>query len=271
MIYSTDDHWEAVAAEWRSKRKDRLWRDHSDAVNRALLRFWRPGRSFKRLLKTDLFDEAVGHGLIACLHDHADTVVGMDISRATIRAARENGTSFLPLKADAKALPMASKTFDAVFSNSTLDHFGTRDELITALGELHRVLKDDGQLLLTMDNLFNPMIALRNLIPYKILRKIGLVEYYVGITCGPRQLRRILEQTGFKVCGLEAVLHCPRALCVWIARCLQNRGSHRLQQSYLMWLMRFERLGRWPTRFLTGYFLAVRARRCGRHGETGTD
>lgn len=255
------DRWDALAVEWCRTRRDRLWRDHSDAVNRALLARWLPIHSFRRLLKTDLFDEAVGDGLDESLHTYADTVVGMDISDPTVNAARESGAKCLMVGADVRALPMASGTFDVVFSNSTLDHFQTWNELVTALSELHRVLKDGGQLLLTIDNRANPAVGLRNLLPFKTLKRVKIIDYYVGTTCGPRRLQQTLAQVGFEVHELEAILHCPRIVCVWISRWLQKRGSSRLQQGYLRWLMQFERLARWPTRFLTGYFVAVRAQR----------
>jgi hypothetical protein len=40
-----------------------LWREHSDAVNGALLVRWLARESCGLLLKTDLFDEAMGEGL----------------------------------------------------------------------------------------------------------------------------------------------------------------------------------------------------------------
>jgi len=38
----------------------------------------------------------------------------------------------------------------------------------------------------------------------------------------------------------------------------ERHASDRLQQSFLSCLMRFEKMAKLPTRFLTGYFVAVR-------------
>jgi len=133
-------------------------------------------------------------------------------------------------------------------SNSTLDHFPALAEVETAVRELHRVLAPGGLLVLTLDNPWNPLVALRNALPFGPLARIGLVPYYVGATCGPRRLRRLLGEAGFLVEELGAVLHVPRVA----ARAL--RPPLRL-------LVAAERLGRWPTRYLTGQFVAARARR----------
>src|SRR5919197_4701352 len=79
---------ETVAEEWMQGSPDFLWRHHSDAVNRALLARWLPAVSVARLLKTDVFDESVGEGLYSLLIEHAETVVGMDVSLTTLRAAQ---------------------------------------------------------------------------------------------------------------------------------------------------------------------------------------
>mgnify|MGYP006138370175 CR=1 FL=1 len=40
--------------------------------------------------------------------------------------------------------------------------------------------------------LINPVVRLRNALPFGLLRRTGLVPYYVGATCGPRRLRDFL-------------------------------------------------------------------------------
>jgi SAM-dependent methyltransferase len=262
MNTALDKHWNGLAEEWRRTDRDRLWRAHSDAVNRALLVRWLSGRRINRLLKTDLFDEAVGGGLIRTLRRHSCEIVGMDISIQTVSAAGVDGSAGPALACDVRALPFEAKSFDAAVSNSTLDHFETWDELITSLSELHRVITPGGRLIITMDNRTNPLVALRNLLPFGLLRKLNIVNYYMGVTCGPRSLRRILREAGFEVLQTEAVMHCPRMAAVWIGKWLQKHGSRTSRQRYLRWLMGYERLAKWPTRYVTGYFIAVKAERC---------
>jgi hypothetical protein len=70
-----------------------------------------------------------------------------------------------------------------------------------------------------------------------------------------------LKETGFEVLEVDAIMHCPRVLAVTIARWVEKHTSARVQQSFLRLLMGFEGLSRLPTRFLTGYFVAVKARK----------
>ena len=252
-------YWDTVAEVWLRRRSQALWRIHSDAVNSSLLRCWLPVGRVEHLLKTDLFDEAFSGGMYPQLSLRAQNVIGIDISALTLQAARSRQGDRLMVRADVRHSPFASSSFDAIISTSTLDHFKSPHEIVASLRELRRVLRVGGQLLLTMDNLMNPVIALRNALPFRLLNRLGLVPYYIGATYGPRRLRRVLQQVGFEVVEVHAVMHCPRLLAVNLAQVLEGRTGPAVQRGLLRCLMAFEGLSRWPTRFLTGHFIAVRA------------
>jgi ubiquinone/menaquinone biosynthesis C-methylase UbiE len=163
------------------------------------------------------------------------------------------------LGADARHLPFADGSFGAVVSTSTLDHFQAPDDIVKSLREIHRVLRTGGCLLLTLDNGANPAVALRNAAPFRLLNCLGLVPYYVGTTYGPRCARRALEQAGFAVLEVDGIMHCPRACAVAVAWQLQRHGGARMQRIFLRTLMACELLAQWPTQFLSGYFVALRA------------
>ncbi len=251
-------YWDEVAAAWRGTAPRSLWRLHSDAVNATLVADWLPDR-VDRLLKTDLFDEAVGAGLFPLLASRAGAVAGIDVSAGMVRAATMGHPGLRAAQADVRRLPFADAAFDAVVSNSTLDHFASMHDLVAGLHELRRVLRPGGQLLVTLDNPANPVVALRARLPFPLLRRLGLVPYFVGATCGPGELRRILAREGFDVRDATAVLHCPRAVAVAVARLLDGRAGPRGRRLFLRSLMAWERLARWPTRYRTGYFVAARA------------
>ncbi len=59
--------WDRVAADWLRLNPHPAWRRHSDRINAALISRWLPCKTDGRLLKTDLFDEAVGDGLYAAV------------------------------------------------------------------------------------------------------------------------------------------------------------------------------------------------------------
>jgi len=259
VILGETSYWESVADEWKKTRPDRLWRKHSDAINQSLLFRWLPEQPVPRLLKTDTFDEAVGEGLIRFLQARAHSVVGMDLSLKNVKLACYGETSVRGACADVRYLPFRRESFDIVVSNSTLDHFQTLEEITVSLRELHRVLRKEGQLIVTLDNLTNPIIAARNYLPFKLLNRLGVVPYFVGATCGPWRLQKLLREVGFEVRDVTAVLHCPRIIAVLVAKLLCSRAKPPLQQHFLRWLQAFERMSRWPTRYLTGHFIAVRA------------
>jgi SAM-dependent methyltransferase len=176
-----------------------------------------------------------------------------------ISIARSRNAEIRGFCADTRTLPFKDGSFDVIVSNSTLDHFENGRDLMASLKECHRVLRVEGRLMLTLDNLANPIIALRQLLPFSLLNRLKIVPYYVGCTLTPRRLRLSLDQLGFQIEELGMVMHCPRALAVGFCRIVARYGSPQQQRRFLNALMAFERLSRWPTTALTGYFIAVYA------------
>jgi SAM-dependent methyltransferase len=254
-------YWNMVGTTWNGQPRQALWRAHSDAVNGEWLTPRLVAQPGGRLLKTDLFDEALTTGLYPLLSARAQTVFGVDLSASTLRAAGGRCVGLYRAQADVRALPFTNGVFDHIVSNSTLDHFASTADIVAALVELRRVLRSGGQLLLTLDNLANPVVALRNALPLRLLNGLGIVPYGIGATCGPRRLQSFVRQAGFEVLEVGAILHCPRVLAVAAARMLEWRQSTPLRQRFLRCLMAFERLAGWRTRFLTGYFIAIVARK----------
>lgn len=251
-------YWDGVAEKWAGGQQH-LWGLHADAINlRVIGRWLAPGRG-GRVLKTDLFEEAWRDGLFPLLRQRGDALIGIDLSTGAARRARSRHADLIAVGADVRQLPFRDEVFDVVVSNSTLDHFQSIVELEISVRELRRVLRPGGELLVTLDNGANPAVALRNALPYPLLRRFGVVPYYVGVTCTPGALQTRLEALGFEIRELQAVMHCPRMPAVWAARLLERFGSPLLRKKLLTGLMTFERLSSAPTRFLTGYFIAARA------------
>jgi SAM-dependent methyltransferase len=264
----TPRYWDDIAAQWQGGR-DALWRRHSDDVNVALCRRWLPAR-VGRLLKTDVFDEVASAGLFARLRAFADTVEAIDQSPAMAAHARNRQPGLSVTVADVRHLPFLDRSFHAVVSNSSLDHFEAPESIGDSLRELQRVLVPGGRLLLTLDNPAHPVVALRNALPFSWLHRIRLVPYFVGATLGPRAVVRLLEHVGFDVVEVTAILHCPRVLAVPAARLVGRLSArHETHARFLRTLASFEVAERWPTRFRTGHFVAVLATRRGERERTG--
>jgi SAM-dependent methyltransferase len=241
------DVWEAIGSAWTPGRGTAALRAYSDRVNLALLERWLPER-IGSVLKTDLFDEAVGHGLVGSLGARAERIVGIDISASVVREAARRNPSLEAVVADVRALPFPAGSFDVVVSNSTLDHFDSEAAIDEALAELARVLRPGGVLVVTLDNPANPVVWLRNHVPERVLRSTGLVPYPVGATLGPRALAQAVTRAGLAVEDAAVVAHVPRLLVRGFG--LRSRR-----------LLAAERAGALPTRTLTGQFGAVLARR----------
>jgi SAM-dependent methyltransferase len=237
-----------VLAGWEASSGAACLRAYSDAVTTALVHRWLPEAPGLRVLKTDLFDEAVAAGVYPALSGRGATVVGVDVSPAVVAAAQERYPELDARTGDVRELDVPDASFDAALSNSTLDHFGSLDEAAAALAELRRVLVPGGVLIVTLDNGANPLVALRNALPWPLVRRLGLSPYPAGATCGPAGLRRLLVDAGFDVESTGAVMHFPRLLL---------RAAPRLLRPALA----LERLEAAPTRHLTAQFVAARARR----------
>ncbi len=253
-------YWDSVGAAWGRDHPQRLWRAHADAVNRRLVEAWIPASGEGHLLKTDGFDEAVAEGVSEALRGRCARFTVIDLAPETLRRAAPRLHSGRPTAADVRALPFPDASFDTVLSLSTLDHFATREELIGSLCELRRVSAPGATLVLTLDNPQNPMLSLRGALPYAWLNRIGVVPYYVGVNLSPTALRGAIESAGFVVEEVRAMLHVPRVLAIPLSRVVQRFASDRGRARWLRWLAAFESLERLPTRFVTGHFVAVRAR-----------
>ena len=252
------DYWDSLTAEW-CRHRQTLWREHSDAVNCALLARWIPERGADCALKTDMFDEMCSAGLYPFLATRARHFVGIDMSVSVLQNAKSRHAGIHGVAADVCQLPFAGEIYDLIISNSTLDHFERVGEIRKALAELFRVLRPEGELIITMDNPDNPIVALRNALPFRLLNRLGITPYYVGATLNARDLRLLLEETGFRVMEITSVMHCPRVIVVALANLLQRYAPSWMQQGFLRVLMAFERLASLPTYRLTGHFIAMRA------------
>jgi SAM-dependent methyltransferase len=252
-------YWEGVAKDWLQNRPSRLWRVHGDVINGMLLVRWLPTEEVGWLLKTDLFDELVSEGLYPILAPRARQVLCIDISLSTLYAVQGRLKSPQKTGADVRSLPFVDNIFDIIVSNSTLDHFISPDEIHVSMRELYRVLRPGGVMILTLDNLANPAIALRNRLPFRLLHRLGIVPYYVGVTLRPDSLQALLQEVGFHVLEVDTIMHCPRVLAVALAGWIESHSGPKTQRRFLHALKGFECLSHWPTRFLTGNFIAVKA------------
>jgi SAM-dependent methyltransferase len=245
-------YWDSRAKGFLAHAHRGIWRDFSDELNqRLILRFLEVTHA-KRILKTDLFDEALISGLFEPMSRLASEVHGIDISPIVVENACRQYPAGQFKTASITTLPYPDAHFETVISLSTLDQLETFDEIRQALSEIHRVLTPSGRLLITFDNLANPLIALRN--------KLGVfpVPYFMGQSIYPSQLEPLLRGAGFAVESQFDYMHPIRPFAIRICRLFEN-GKRR--RSVLDRLHRFEALANWPTHSWTANYCGALARR----------
>jgi SAM-dependent methyltransferase len=224
-----------------------------------LIARWCGDLSGKVVLKTDLFEEA--HGTDQFLFELTEDAVrvGVDIAPLIARRAAQQanvaGTDPPSLLAgDVLALPFRTGAFDVIVSNSTLDHFPERRLIDGALGELHRVLKPGGVLVVTFDN---PRSL--SYLAGRVKRLLRPDPFYLGHTLSRPALTGTLVRLGYRVTDTTAIIHGLEnhsSAVMWAAGRI---GGHRLPAAIGKVLGALERLEAAPTRYLTGAFVAARA------------
>lgn len=261
--------WAEMAPLWLDETPTTLWRRHSDTTNRALAERWLPG-PLGALLKTDLFDEAVSEGILPSLAPRASRIVGIDLEETIRAAAAARLPGIETVAADVRRLPFPDATFDTVLSNSTLDHFPDGAEIRVALGELARVLRPGGRLLVTLDNPWNPVVALSKALPRASLNRlwsrlggrtttVGLAPYVVGATLGPAALRDALRDAGLEPVASDTLVHAPRVVAVVVGSRLERRAAPATRERFARTLASCERLRGTPLAPVTAHFHAVLA------------
>jgi SAM-dependent methyltransferase len=251
-------YWDGVAgqAEKKPHYLDTFLGEMKRRAHLALVEQWGGELSAGRVLKTDLFEEAFGpDALLADLAGKGAIAVGMDVSWEIAAGARRRspGNAFF-LAADVRNLPFKGGSFDFILSPSTLDHFSDPADLGRSLKELACVLKTDGRLIVTLDNrqnIFDPLL--------RLVGRLGLVPYYLGLSYHMRELIDELKASGLKASETTAILHNPRLVAiamVAVANRIGWRPLIRLVQKSLIAAQRFEKT-RW--RFYTGSFIAAKA------------
>lgn len=259
------NYWDSVAEESCSSRREELWRYHMKWIYQRLIDRWMKNSEGGVALKTDLYDEAIStYNLIPLFAQESKCVIGTDISFEVVRAAKRrkvkywNGSHYAVVS-DIRNMAFKSDSFDRILSNSTLDHFSERKDIIESLRELCRILRPGGTLIITLDNPWNPVVFLRNLLPYRLLKSFVIIPFYVGVTLSKPKLIRILESNGFRVDDSTAIVHSPRILAIWVGYILDRIESEGLKVFFHKILRIFEHLEKFPLRYLTGYFVAAKA------------
>lgn len=253
-------YWDQILEEVHRGPPIDIWRAYMGKVYSRLIQDWFPNISHGRSLKTDLFEESVSSHYP--LSDLEPGCLGLDYSPAVARAAHkrlleENG-QHLFVVGDLRRVPLKSASVDRILSGSSLDHFKDKADIAKSMAELARVLVPGGIMVITLDNPHNPVVWLRNHLPFSWLNCVRLLPYYVGATYNRREIRHHLEVLGLVLTDMTAVAHVPRAPAIWLVRAAEHLDRAPLKAFITRCLDALEKLGRYSTRYRTGYYLALR-------------
>jgi SAM-dependent methyltransferase len=210
-----------------------------------------------RVLKTDAFDEACGFAPFGAAAAGA-RVVYMDVSPRILAAARDGGAAPLACATDARRLAFRPGVFELVFSPSTLDHFDDPEEIARAVAELSAALRPGGRLLVTLDNLANPILRLRAAVHRRTGSVGGLIPFAMGCTLSRRALTDVVTDAGLQVLESGYLLHTPRAVGLWLGEWAARGGHAGTARGLRTFFGRFDRVAAaLPSRRWTGHFVVA--------------
>jgi ubiquinone/menaquinone biosynthesis C-methylase UbiE len=265
MNSESENSAEMAKGDWENFSAGQLasacpaWRRYCDRLNENLIAEWCGGRDFRRALKTDVFDEAVGEGCFPALAKVAGEVHGVDVSQPLVGQVSRGRPGFFVKPGDVRRLEFPDDSFDLVFSNSTLDHFETEAEIEQSVLEFARVLEVRGRLLITLDNPVNPFVWIRNRLPQRATGAVGLVPYFMGKTLPMKKLARLLERSGFCILEQQYTMHAPRVFFLHLLGAIRKFPA--FSNAVLGSMTSMEVAAGLPTASLTGHYSAVLAER----------
>ena len=149
-------------------------------------------------------DLGCGTGEAAEILAHTD-LSAVDFSASMIEKLKHKQPRIKAFVADAKSLPFESDNFNLVIALGLFEYIESPDE---ALKEVHRVLKEDGHLIVSIPNKsswFRKLRIIENLItrPLKVLLSLNsgnpTIEKPFHQQWGREEFSQILTENGFEV------------------------------------------------------------------------
>lgn len=206
----------------------------------------------RRVLKLDLWNEAVNTRILHWVCAEGAAAWGMDHSEIVTHRARSNAPD-LPLRliqGDVRDLPFAPASFDFVYTMGTIEHI---DEYEQAVREIRRVLRPGGRAIIGVPHRFD--LFLRPMVVY-VLDKLGQYPYSPERAFSAGELAGVIRSAGLHVLHRTGILLMPGVLRMADAYVF-NRGGRvgGLVSPLLRPLLAMETSIPWTGRF--GYMLSI--------------
>jgi len=170
--------------------------------------------SGKKLMKTDLWNEAKTTKILAWARMKGAEVHGFDISKKTLDEASENmrkeGLKFNFRLGDIRKIPFRDSQFDFVYSMGTVEHTPQYQQSIS---ELRRVLKPGGIAIVGVPNKYPVFDPVKYFI-IQMLDRTGIATYPYGYEkhFTRNEFRLALRRAGFDILEESSILLMPFSL-----------------------------------------------------------
>jgi ubiquinone/menaquinone biosynthesis C-methylase UbiE len=130
-------------------------------------------------------------GEVTRFFSYWNDVTGIDFIPEFIEQAKKLKGNYFVFDVDNNVLPFQDKSFDVVFCGETLEHIHNRNNLMQ---ECHRILKDDGKIIICEGNKF----SLRRRLKFLFGNEIHNMRYYVHFF-HHKELENLFIENGFRI------------------------------------------------------------------------
>lgn len=168
-----------------------------------------PDLKGKKVLKTDLWDEAKNTKILRWVADQGAQVYGIDISLPTVQEAeksfKERHSAHLMVN-DVRWMALRPDSVDVIYSMGTIEHF---PEYRQALQECFRILKPGGLIFMGVPNLWDPFLRPAMV---KLMQALNLYSYGREKSFSRTSLEKMMRETGFRTLDMSGILFMPGIL-----------------------------------------------------------
>lgn len=249
-------YWDHVYESFDDYHHEENIAKYKDKEYLDLIREWFPSIKNKYILKTDCFEESFGFGNLLDTID-TDKIYKIDISKEVIKNAFENSQNSKNkfMVGDIQFLPISNNRFDIIISGSTLDHLNRKNVLRT-LKEFERILKPDGDILITLVSKHNPLYFLT----CYVANKLNLFPFYQDELYTIREFENLIQYTNLEIAEINSIFHIlpPSGKFASLLEKFSNKLSGKISNKIITFT---NKIRSDKTKFLTGRLLSFKLKK----------